>query len=213
MLSTTALTTKHPADTTLPALKRIRTALRSAGRYGPSPFLIGHYGGAGEIAQGFCRTAAVQGSVYILGRPILSVLPHSQNPLEGQDQPLGRFSIQVEDLPDQLTTDIIITAEDHVEEALVPLVKPLDVHASEGVPEAVARCIAILERPVSFDPREQMESRVDDMVEEQEQREKEVDTGIIVFPPGSLPGGSREVAVTALITGEGSMSSPRGKCK
>jgi hypothetical protein len=113
----------------------------------------------------------------------------------------------------QLTTDIIITAEDHVEEPLVPLVKPLDVHASEGVPEAVARCIAILERPVSFDPREQMESRLDDMVEEQEQREKEVDTGIVVFPPGSLPGGSREVAVTALITGEGSMSSPRGKCK
>ncbi|KAF8760007.1 GDP dissociation inhibitor [Rhizoctonia solani] len=48
-------------DQTLPALVRTRTYLRSVGRYGPSPFLIGHYGGAGELAQGFCRTCAVQG--------------------------------------------------------------------------------------------------------------------------------------------------------
>jgi GDP dissociation inhibitor len=42
-------------DPTLPALKRLRGFLRSAGRYGNSPFLIGHYGGLGELAQGFCR--------------------------------------------------------------------------------------------------------------------------------------------------------------
>jgi RAB protein geranylgeranyltransferase component A len=39
----------------LPALRRARRYLRSMGRYGPSPFLVGLYGGAGEVAQGFCR--------------------------------------------------------------------------------------------------------------------------------------------------------------
>ena len=37
------------------ALARTRRYLRSIGRYGPSAFLVGQYGGAGEIAQGFCR--------------------------------------------------------------------------------------------------------------------------------------------------------------
>ncbi|KAG8732919.1 Rab proteins geranylgeranyltransferase component A [Ceratobasidium sp. 414] len=60
-------------DPTLPALIRTRTYLRSVGRYGPSPFLIGHYGGAGELAQGFCRTCAVRGGTYVLGRKVLSI--------------------------------------------------------------------------------------------------------------------------------------------
>ncbi|CAE6379073.1 unnamed protein product [Rhizoctonia solani] len=63
-------------DQTLPALFRTRAYLRSVGRYGPSPFLIGHYGGAGELAQGFCRTCAVQGGTYVLGRKVVEVTRH-----------------------------------------------------------------------------------------------------------------------------------------
>ncbi|KAG9105409.1 Rab proteins geranylgeranyltransferase component A, partial [Ceratobasidium sp. 392] len=62
-----------PNDPTLPALIRTRTYLRSVGHYGPSSFLIGHYGGAGELAQGFCRTCAVRGGTYVLGRKVLSI--------------------------------------------------------------------------------------------------------------------------------------------
>ncbi|BEJ16852.1 hypothetical protein CspHIS471_0602530 [Cutaneotrichosporon sp. HIS471] len=51
----------------LPALCRARRYFRSMGRYGPSPFLVGQYGGAGEVAQGFCRACAVFGGTYILG--------------------------------------------------------------------------------------------------------------------------------------------------
>src|SRR5260221_11941563 len=54
------------ADATLQALTRLRRYLRSSGRYGASPFLVGHYGGLGEIAQGFCRVSAVNGGLYIL---------------------------------------------------------------------------------------------------------------------------------------------------
>ncbi|KAG8891648.1 Rab proteins geranylgeranyltransferase component A, partial [Tulasnella sp. 417] len=63
----------HIADKAVPALQRLQRYLRANGRYGNSPFLIGHYGGAGEISQGFCRTAAVQGATYILGRKIEGV--------------------------------------------------------------------------------------------------------------------------------------------
>ncbi|QRV87218.1 Rab proteins geranylgeranyltransferase component A [Ceratobasidium sp. AG-Ba] len=62
-----------PQDPTLPALIRTRSYLHSTGRYGPSPFLIGHYGGAGELAQGFCRTCAVRGGTYVLGRKVVSI--------------------------------------------------------------------------------------------------------------------------------------------
>lgn len=39
----------------LAALQRARRYLRSIGRYGPRAFLVAQYGGAGEVAQGFCR--------------------------------------------------------------------------------------------------------------------------------------------------------------
>ena len=44
-----------PQDATLPSLIRARRYLRSIGRYGSGAFLVGQYGGAGELAQGFCR--------------------------------------------------------------------------------------------------------------------------------------------------------------
>jgi hypothetical protein len=43
------------ADPALAALIRVRSYLRSVGKFGSSAFLLGQYGGAGEIAQGFCR--------------------------------------------------------------------------------------------------------------------------------------------------------------
>lgn len=42
-------------DQTLEALERTRRYLKSIGRYGSGAFLVAQYGGAGEIAQGFCR--------------------------------------------------------------------------------------------------------------------------------------------------------------
>jgi RAB protein geranylgeranyltransferase component A len=49
------LTALNSSDSTRASLGRIRQYVRSTGRYGNSPFLIGHYGGLGEILQGFCR--------------------------------------------------------------------------------------------------------------------------------------------------------------
>lgn len=51
----TLFSRRPSSESTLPALSRLRRYIRSTGRYGNSPFLVGHYGGAGELSQGFCR--------------------------------------------------------------------------------------------------------------------------------------------------------------
>ncbi|CAI2349567.1 unnamed protein product [Caenorhabditis sp. 36 PRJEB53466] len=45
----------------------------SVGHFGPSPFLFPLYG-CGELAQCFCRLAAVFGSLYCLGRPVQALI-------------------------------------------------------------------------------------------------------------------------------------------
>ncbi|KAL7419591.1 hypothetical protein Q5752_005503 [Cryptotrichosporon argae] len=58
----------HADAAAAPALARLARYLAAAGRYGPSPFLVAQYGGAGEVAQAFCRACAVKGGTYVLGR-------------------------------------------------------------------------------------------------------------------------------------------------
>lgn len=62
--------TKVPA-----ALQRIRRYLTSFDVYGPFPVLYSKYGGAGELSQGFCRSAAVAGATYKLNEKLLSYNP------------------------------------------------------------------------------------------------------------------------------------------
>jgi hypothetical protein len=205
------------SDSTSEALPYVRTVLRSSGRYGASPFIVGHYGGCGEIAQGYCRTAAVHGAIYILGRGINNILPHSNEDVESR---LGHFTVQVDDLPDQLTCDVVLSAADLLPPSLSYMAQSVSI-PGPAVCSALARCIAILDHPIYFDtstalpsdqPLAEAESGDIDEAVHSDAREP-IDTGILVFPPGSVPGGSSSVAVTALITGEGSMSTPAGKCK
>ncbi|KAI3627157.1 hypothetical protein CBS14141_001158 [Malassezia furfur] len=58
------------ADT---ALARTHQALAGLGRYGDAAYLVGQYGGAGELAQGFCRASAVKGATFVLGHAIKSL--------------------------------------------------------------------------------------------------------------------------------------------
>lgn len=78
------------AEPSEPALHRLNRYLRSAGRYGPSPFLVAQFGGVGEITQSFCRACAVHGGTYILGAQgrasRLRVLPLVEGEGENSDQ-------------------------------------------------------------------------------------------------------------------------------
>lgn len=62
--------TCEPSST---AVERTRRAMQGMGRYGDAAYLVGQYGGAGELAQGFCRASAVHGGVFVLGHAITSL--------------------------------------------------------------------------------------------------------------------------------------------
>ena len=55
------------------ALARTHQGLAGLGRYGDASYLVGQYGGAGELAQGFCRASAVNGATFVLGHAIKSL--------------------------------------------------------------------------------------------------------------------------------------------
>ncbi|KAI0765549.1 GDP dissociation inhibitor-domain-containing protein, partial [Irpex lacteus] len=118
----------NSADSTLPALQRVRRYLRSTGRYGPSSFLVGHYGGLGEIAQGFCRTSAVGGTTYILGRRILSIAPRH--------------------LSEQLRCDVLV--EDQTTLRVWHYRMTTESIPETGMPYSFARCVAVIDRPIRF---------------------------------------------------------------
>ncbi|KAI0337560.1 FAD/NAD(P)-binding domain-containing protein [Trametopsis cervina] len=199
-------------DPTLPALQRIRRYFRSTGRYGPSSFLVGHYGGAGEIAQGFCRTSAVGGATYILGRSVTSI---NRPPSLGVSS--RRYAVHLEDVPEQLYCDVLLASQDYANEG-GGTASDASIAATDTY--LFARCVAIIDKPIHFpggSDESVSSSNMDDPMytahpeTQQPQPSSEIDTAVLVFPPSSLNGGSTTSSVNALITGEGSQSTPRGK--
>ena len=210
-------------DVTLHALTRLRSYLRSAGRYGASPFLVGHYGGLGEIAQGFCRVSAVNGGVYILDRKIEEIT----TPMSASGD---KFVVNLDDVPGPLTADVLVSARDQL---------PLSLHPSPARGthmSLIGRCIAVIDNPILFPPLlSSEEGQSDDEVEsapttsrgedaggqssesmtqpESPAEEPFVDTSLVVFPPCSVDGGSSTHAAQAFTTGAGTLSAPQGKCE
>lgn len=201
-------------DPTLPALHRIRKYLRSTGRYGPSPFLFGHYGGVGENAQGFCRASAVAGATYILGRNIVAV-----ETTESPNAERRRYSLRIDDVEESIESDVLIASHDYV--SIVPPSKSSSATSIGADSHSIAHCIAIIDRPISFSESEPPSTTTEispdtEFIEETlgpADQKVQLDTAILVFPPGSVTGGSETAAVHALVTGEASMSSPKGKCE
>ncbi|KIP10590.1 hypothetical protein PHLGIDRAFT_22209 [Phlebiopsis gigantea 11061_1 CR5-6] len=199
------------SDPTLPALHRIRRYLRSTGRYGPSPFLFGHYGGIGEIAQGFCRTAAVAGATYVLGRQVIST-----QVVEAPPEGSRKYRVTIDELSEHIECDVLISSADYT--SLLPS-RPLAVSnmsVSSPGDYPVARCIAILDCPLAFtglvaatEPAEDPE--IQDSGTSPDPQSATVDTAVLVFPPGTVSDGSQSTAVHVLVTGEGSVSAPGGK--
>jgi len=207
---------KSGQDPTLSALHRIRRYLKSAGRYGPSPFLVGHYGGTGDIAQGFCRAAAVSGGVYILGRRVNGI---KHAPVGSSLTP--RYLIELDDFPDTLTCNVLISSARLVPPNLTQDTKQLSPTVNDSAlnKTSMVRCIAIVDHPIYFPPSTLSRdySQSDAAEGESEPSTPQgtqipLDTGLLVFPPSTVLGGSTTMAATVLVTGEGSMSTPAGKC-
>ncbi|KAJ3888531.1 FAD/NAD-P-binding domain-containing protein [Lentinula edodes] len=204
-----------PNDKTLPALYRLRRYLRSTGRYGHSPFLVGHYGSSGEIAQGFCRTAAVAGAVYILGKPISSIT-RNRNSEKAQSTPT--YTLTLADFPEPITCHLLISSESRLPVELirniddVQRIPPAFPFADEDRPIKIARGICIIDQPLTLTPtQDSLISGEADPESNIPESSSALDTGIVVFPPFSVPAGFASSAVTVLVVGEGSFSVPKGK--
>lgn len=152
----------------------------------------------------------------------------SDKPLEdgsgtsGSNKITPRYEVQLEDINEQLTSTVLVSAPDYI-----PLSDPSlqDSPSDLSTRHRVARCIAILDRPLVFTPVDAPEDTVAPEMEEfvegaedepsgkPEAPDYGVDTALLVFPPGTLQNGSTTIVGHALITGEASMSAPRGKCE
>ncbi|KAF9518422.1 hypothetical protein BS47DRAFT_1325426 [Hydnum rufescens UP504] len=176
--------TAHSASDEEPlekALHRLRKYTRSAGRYGNSPFLIGHYGGLGELAQGFCRSCAVHGGTYILGRPIKSIVSTST------EEARPKFEIEIEGISQVFNATSVILSQHHPR---------FSIQGTSNMDGPSFRCIAIVDGPISF-PASDESSGPDNVI----------DTSVIIFPPRSLGElGKLKNSVTAMVTGEGTSS-------
>ncbi|TEB35485.1 hypothetical protein FA13DRAFT_1728294 [Coprinellus micaceus] len=172
-------------DPTLPALLRLRGYVRGVGRYGPSPFLVGHYGGLGDISQGFC--------VYVLGRPIVSTVFRSEVSTDAGGD--SYIEVKLDDFP-----------ETHLWHR-IPVPSPPSVTQAPTIAK-VARCVTILDTPLQFQPRPA--SSVFDEGGEQESDAPSstggpLDTAVLIIPPSTY------TAATVFINGENSLSTPKGR--
>ena len=196
-----------PSDPTRPALERARAHLQSIGRYGNSAYLVGQYGGAGELAQGYCRAAAVKGAMYILD--------HQVKRLERTDA--GSWQLEIEGIDQQVTADNLV-ASDEMLQSLLPT--PVSTEETQIEDQTdIIRGLLVLDRPIDFETATRdpaaSDTNASDGVTNQvtsETDEQPPETGLLVFPPGSLAGSNTHTAL-ALMMGEGTFSCPKGQCK
>ncbi|THH08028.1 hypothetical protein EW145_g2982 [Phellinidium pouzarii] len=189
----------------IPALTRLKRYLRAAGRYGPSPFLVGQYGGMGELAQGFCRVAAVSGGTYILGHDIFSIDMISN---EAKSAVIHR--LKLDSLPRDLTADIIISSPDILLKYKKSSTDKFDECSTVGLQ---ACCILVVDGSItSIQKFDSTERTIDEAhTENSLGHSRSIDSALLVFPPGELPSGTAQGPVHVLLNGEGTLSCPRGR--
>jgi len=189
----------------LPCLNRIRRCLRSAGHYGSSPFLVGSYGGLGDIAQGFCRIVAVCGNTCALNMNVTSAASVTDG-----DSPGTRYTVHLDKFPKPIHSRCIISSVDLLPDQFRDLAFTPTSNTSVDVssPWAVVRAVAIVDQSLQFATTAQSEG---DQAEPDSTERPPADSGVIVFPPKSLQSGSEATSVHAYIQGPGTMSTPAGK--
>lgn len=127
----------EPART---ALARTAAVLAGYGRYGNSSLLVGQYGGTGELAQGFCRSAAVHGATFVLGHPVAS-LAHDGS----------RWTLALDGVNHRFTADKLVGSAEAVRDALGITVST-DAAAYEHV------SILVLDKALELDAEREPES-------------------------------------------------------
>lgn len=137
--------------------------------------------------QGFCRVSAVNGSTYVLN--------HSVSSTSTGSSASRCYSVSLNGLDETINCDLLISS-----------VEPPDPRSTAS---AVARCIVIIDKPLIFVSQEETDTSPEGSPQA---TATAVDTALVIFPPSVLPSGSETTAAHVFVTGEGSMSAPKGNC-
>ncbi len=197
-----------PHETTETAMSRAKSHMSSVGRYGNSAYLVGQYGGAGELAQGYCRASAVKGGMFILAHQVRSAK---------YDKEAAKWSIEVRDVDSTITSDHLVSSDDMLEQLGLGSRRAAANAADPSRKlDVLHRAVLVLEEPIRFSHSAETkapDSIQQDADQQQEQTQPELppETGLIIFPPGSIGGNAN--TVTVLMMGEGTFSCPKGQCK
>lgn len=214
--------TSSASTPALPALVRMRTHLRAVGKFGNSPFLVGQYGGVGEVVQGFARLGAVQGAIYILANAVDEVAVR-----EGEDE--CPIEVQIKGFSHPIKGRHLIAHPDSLPPALSPppahappapslptsSLASADGSVAAGSDTRFARLIAIFDAfPSLFPllpPGPTDEGAPDHVDDDAAAKEKKPDTALLVFPPSSLIA-DVDRTVQVILMGEQTESCPAGHC-
>lgn len=193
-----------PKETTEVAMKRAKSHMQSVGKYGNSAYLVGQYGGAGELAQGYCRASAVKGGMFILAHEIKSVKRVEEE---------NKWQIGIDGIEELVTADYLVASDEMLQELDLGNTQLHQVSASQLKAKVLYKAILVLDRPISFTSVSSGkelagESDANDAAATQSQ-ELPPETGLVVFPPGSISGNAN--TVTVLMMGEGTFSCPKGQ--
>ncbi|SJX63871.1 related to Rab proteins geranylgeranyltransferase component A 2 [Sporisorium reilianum f. sp. reilianum] len=184
-----------PTETTQVAMARAKAHMQSVGRYGNSAYLVGQYGGASELAQGYCRAAAVKGGMFILAHEITSAKRDAED---------TKWEIAIDGIEGKVTADFVVGSDEVLQQLGIAGDPP------SGCEKVVLyRAILVLDRPIRFVVPSSNDTPSDATSDSAPSADLPPETGLVVFPPGSISNNTN--TVTVLMMGEGTFSCPKGQ--
>ena len=151
-------------------------------------------------------------------QPITSPLDASPPPAEIDDEPTFNYDLVLEDFPDTLQCNLVISSAAFVPPDFSDQTLRLSRLTEGSRPDVscMARCIAIIDEPLSLksSPSGPVQEEAAEQADNSSSAESRnaVDTGVLVFPPSTVSGGSTTHSCIVFINGEGSLATPKGKC-
>lgn len=210
-------------ESAVSAMHRIQRHIVSVGRYGNSAYLVGQYGGAGEMAQCYCRASAVQGGTFVLAHSVSQLEPLRQTSTyersetldDGNgDQMRPRWRIALDGIQGSSQIGCVVGDVDLLKR--VGKTKEEQTRPQQRQRQAVGilcldrgMCIQPATAPSSSEQRDANTQTAD--AQTGEQRAQPPETALVVFPPSDDGGDSLQAgSVWALQMGEGTFSCPKG---
>ena len=159
----------------------------------------------------------MSGGVYVLGRPIVSTLFHSEVSTGAKGE--SYIEVKLDDFPEVLKSRVIISSHQGLLQD--PPLEPYPVPSPPSVTQApaitkIARCITILDTPLQFQPKAAPSASEEGEEQEHDTQSSTggpLDTAVLIIPPTTVPSGSADTAATVFVNGENSLSTPKGRCE